>query len=134
MHITKKDKLERFDQMDRERRLLERYFWDSRSKLVHDAKAVYRADNRDVFRAFAYGTDRGDGGYIVVESYTFNRLADGTASLDPGVPSIQYYNDWTRKVSELPHEASEYCTAMRSLAEQIRHELYLLHNADRLSA
>jgi len=111
MTITKKAKLEQFDTIHKERGLLERYFWDSREKLIPDAKATYRTKDGDKFVAFRYGMHRADGGYVIVEC-------------NPGVPSIQWADEWETKVRELPF-TGEWSLAMRSLAEQLRHATYV---------
>lgn len=107
--LTKKAKLETFDALQRRHDLLERYFWDSRNKLTPDA-VVHEKAGKDHAKLSVYGTERGDGGYIVVE-------------LNPGMPTVCYYDEWRSKVQALPF-AGEYTHMMKRAAETLRVKLY----------
>ena len=69
MALTKKAKLEKFDALQREHDLLQRYFWDSRIDFPFDAqvRVASQIDKRDVCVFTVYGTQRADGGYIIIE-------------------------------------------------------------------
>jgi len=108
--LTKKAKLEQFDSLKREHDLLQRFFWDSCENFPVSAEATYRTKENDKFYADVYGVNRPDGGYIVIQSL-------------PGTPSIAYWEEWQTKVREMPF-SSEFCLAMKSLADQLRHQLY----------
>ena len=103
--ITKKAKLEQFDELQKEHDLLQRFFWDTVKAINPDVVEKYVTADGDVFHAVLYGADRADGGYIVQESI-------------PGTPSIKYYDDWQYAVSQMPH-GTEYTLAMKILAERI---------------
>jgi hypothetical protein len=87
---TKKHKIESFDAMERERDLLQRYFWDSRAGVKPDAVSRQRnPDGDDKAKFSVYGTLLACGGYIVIE-------------FDPGTPSIQYLDDFRQYAKGLP--------------------------------
>lgn len=103
--MTKKAKLEQYDAMNRMHDLLIRYFWDSRDGVKAERTATYRK-NGDTFKASVYRTDLASGGYVVID-------------VKPGMPTIEYYEDWQRNVAALPFDG-EFALAMKSLAEQVR--------------
>lgn len=107
MALTKKAKLEQFDALNKMHDLLIRYFWDDRDGVQPEPVAKYRTKDGDKFKASLYRTDLASGGYIVID-------------MKPGMPSIYYYEDWTRTVADLGFYC-EYNLAMKSLAEQLRH-------------
>lgn len=110
MSLTKKAKLEMFDALDRSHNLLIRYFWDSREGVKPLVVAKHKTPSGDRIRASVYRTDLASGGYVVLD-------------YKPGVPSIHYWEDWTRDVATLRVDGSEYSTAMRTLAEELRRGL-----------
>ena len=110
MNRTKKAKLEMFDALDRSQNLLIRYFWDSRENVKPEVTAKYRTPSGDRLRASVYRTDLASGGYIVIDA-------------NPGIPSIAWYEDWTRDVAAMPFDGSEFTTAVKTLMEQVRREL-----------
>ena len=110
MKLTKKAKLERFDSLQQEHDLLERFFWDTCEGMRPHTTASYVTKDKDRFSAAVYGVERGDGGYIVIKS------------MPAGTPSITYWDEWQAKVRELPF-VGEWSLAMKSLAEQLRRNL-----------
>lgn len=112
MTLTKKAKLEQFDALERERDLLQRFFWDACEHAMPSAHESYTTKNHDRFFATVYSTNRADGGYIVIKS------------LPGGTPSIAYYEEWTARVAAMSHNG-EFALAMKILAERLRHKLYV---------
>ena len=111
-HLTKRAKLEQFDALSRERDLLQRFFWDACEHTTPSAHASCSTKDHDRFFATVYATNRADGGYIVIKS------------LPSGTPSIAYYEDWTARVAAMSFDG-EFALAMKSLAELLRHKLYV---------
>ena len=104
--LTKKAKLEQFDRLNAMHDVLIRYFWDSRKGYRPQATAKYRTKDGDRFKASVYRTDLASGGYIVIDCH-------------PGMPMIQYYEEWRDAVARSTDYTSEYILAMKSLAEQL---------------
>ena len=111
--LTKKAKLEQFDEVSRQRGLLERYFWDSRDgDMKPEARSRVRTKDGDVFVFSVFFTDRPHGGYIVVEQPNVC-----------GVPSIEWWDVFTDKTLRLT-DYCEWSLAMRRGLEELKHELY----------
>jgi len=109
--LTKKAKLEQFDELTRQRGLLERYFWDSRQSAMRpDAKARVRTQGGDVFLFAVYHTDKAHGGYIVVEQ-------------GESVPSIEWWETFCLKTQALSYYGEWELAMLRGL-EELRHALY----------
>ena len=113
MPFTKKQKIEEFDGLLRNFDLLQRYFWDTRQGRESDFTAVVVITNEhlDTLSASVHGSERDDGGYIVIDQ-------------NPGSPSIQYLDEWLQKVQSLPF-SGDYCLALKDLAAQVQHKLYV---------
>jgi hypothetical protein len=108
--LTKKAKVEGFDQLQREHDLLQRFFWDTCEGMSAHTRASYVTKDKDRFSAAVYGVERGDGGYIVIKS------------MPAGTPSIQYWEEWQSRVHAMGF-TGEFSLAMHSLAEQLRRNL-----------
>lgn len=106
MALTKKAKLERFDSLQREHDLLQRYFWDTLNGLRPMSTQRYE-EYRGEFTITAelFAPERADGGYIVVRGESIS-------------PSIQYYDDWRAFVAAMPN-GSHFSLGMKIVAERI---------------
>jgi hypothetical protein len=121
--LTKKAKLEQFDAMQRERDLLQRYFWDSREGVKPDAKARVRTNSGDVRMFAVYRVDAAHGGYIVLESSLRYETHGRPATRQFGTPSIRYWDEWQAETRGLTDYHSEYVQAARQAAEELRRTL-----------
>jgi len=118
--LTKKAKLEQFDELSRERDLLQRFFWDSREGVKPDAKTRIRTKSGDILLFTLYCTQAAHGGYIVLESQLRYEAHGKPATRQLGTPSIQYWDDWQSETRGLTDYESEYVQAARQAAEELR--------------
>ena len=121
--LTKKAKLERFDDIQRYCDLLERYFWDTRDDVKSDAKARVRTKSGDILLFAVYRTQSAHGGYIVLESQLKYEAHGRPATRQVGTPSIRYWDDWQAETRGLTDYESEYVQAARQACEELRRTL-----------
>lgn len=113
MKISKKQKLEQFDELKAERDLLQRYFWDSRSGVLYrpDAAVVVEADGvlitLSVYRFFA-----AHGGYVVIEQKAHCKKI--------GIPQIEWWEKFADMVLRAEDVSNKYIAAVRLGVEQLR--------------